>query len=120
MVHLGLFIDLVGRRSPVDDAPHGVDDLGPAAVVEGDREGEAGVVLGELHALVHAPDESLRDSPVAASDETDPDVAGVELVLAAQKDLFVEVDQEAHFILRALPWQKHDMTQNTNCYLKAG
>ena len=27
----------------------------------------------------------------------------MEFVLAAQKDLFVEVDQEAHFVLRALP-----------------
>ena len=51
---------------------HGVDDLGPAAVVEGHGEGHAPVVLGQLDRLVHAPQHPLGHPPVAAAGEADP------------------------------------------------
>ena len=95
--------DLFCRGARIDDATHGIDQFSPTAVVEGDRECESRVVLRELERLVHAPDQPLRDPPVAAPREADPDVALVQLVAALEQDLFVEVDEELHLLLGAPP-----------------
>ena len=50
-----LLVDLVGLDALGHQGPHRVDDLGPAAVVEGDGERHAPVVPGQLDRLVHAP-----------------------------------------------------------------
>ena len=48
-----------------DERPHGVDDLGPTAVVEGDGERHRRVVAGQLDRLVDALEQPLGHPPVA-------------------------------------------------------
>ena len=68
----GPLVDL-GRRHPGgDQCPHGIDDLGPASVVEGEDERHTPVVLGQVGRLVHLAQHPSRDPPVPASGEDGP------------------------------------------------
>jgi len=46
----------------VDDALHGLDDLGAAAVVEGDVQGDPGVVAGERNSIEDLPRQAGGDA----------------------------------------------------------
>ncbi len=83
--------------------PHGVDDLCPAAVVEGERQGQATVVPGQRDRLVLFAEEPSRHPPVPAPSEADPHAPVVQLVAPAHQDLPVEPHEVAHLIDRAAP-----------------
>src|SRR3990170_8687159 len=56
-----LLVDPLGRHPVLDDPAHGVDDLLAAAVVEGDVDGDAGVVFRELDRVLDAAAEVGRE-----------------------------------------------------------
>src|SRR4051812_26538777 len=99
----GAFVDLLGRHLVGDDVAHGIDDLGPAAVVEGDGQRHASVLLGQRPRLVHALDDAAGYSPVPTPDEADANAPVVELFGPADEDLLVEVDEEPDLVGRASP-----------------
>src|SRR5581483_10205119 len=78
-------------------------DLGPTSVVEGDGEGHPPVLLGQGRRLVHVPDDVPGHPPIASAREPDADAPLVQLVAAADEDVFVEVDEEPHLVGRAPP-----------------
>ncbi len=78
--------------------PHGVDDLGPAAVVEGHGEGQGAVGLGELDRLVHAAQHPPRDPPVPPPGEADAHALFVQLVAPAHQQGLVEPHEVADLV----------------------
>ena len=66
--------------------PDGVDDLGPAAVVEGEGEREAAVARRQGDRLVLLGEQPPRHPPVATAGEADAHAALVQLVAPAQQD----------------------------------
>src|SRR5207248_6781827 len=99
----GPLVDLLGGHLVGHQAAHSVHDLGPTAVVEGDGERHALVLLGHGEGLVHTPDDAAWQPPVAAADEADAHTAVVELLPPADEDVLVEVDKESHLVGRAPP-----------------
>ena len=99
----GLLVDLVGRDPVGHQPPDGVDDLGPAPVVEGHGQGAPPVAGGQLDRLVHAPQHPLGHPPVAAAGEPDPDPLLVQLVAPAHQQALVEPHQVADLVGRPAP-----------------
>ena len=83
--------------------PHGVDDLGPAAVVEREGQRQPAVVPGQRDGLVLLGEEPARHPPVPAPGEADPHAQLVELVTPAHQDLPVEPHEVAHLVDRSTP-----------------
>ena len=99
-----VFSSILAGRDPLGhDGADGVDDLGPAAVVEGHGHDHPAVVPGELDRLVHAPEHPPGHPPVAAPGEADLDSLLVELVAPAHEQRLVEPHEVAHLVGRAAP-----------------
>ena len=97
-------VDLRGGYAGGDDRFDGVDDLGPAAVVEGDRKRHGPVVRSEGDGLVHAPDNPAGHPPVAPADEPDTNSPPVQVVAPPGQQLVGDdAQQEADFLVWAPP-----------------
>ena len=98
-----LFGDPVRIHAFLDERLDGVDDLGPPAVVESDRQGQRAVVLGELDRLVLLTDQSFWDAPITAAGETDADTKFMQFVASVFEDRLVEAHQVSNFVDRPAP-----------------
>ena len=100
-------VDLLGTDPALGrllrDRAHRVDDLGPAAVVEGEREREPAVGPGQLFALLDAAADAAGDPSAAPADEPDPHALAVQLVAAGDEEPLVEVHEEADLVERPAP-----------------
>ena len=85
------------------DLAHRVDQLGPAAVVEREREREPAVARGQRLGLLDAAQHPARHPPGAPADEPHPHALAVQLVAARDEQPLVEVHQEAHLVERPAP-----------------
>ncbi len=94
----GALIDLFGRDALGHDGPHGVNQLSPTAVVEGNGESERAVALGEFNRLVDATQETLGNPPVTTADEANANTLGMQFVAAAQKQRFVKSHEETNLV----------------------
>ena len=99
----GLLVDLVGRDALTHDLTNGVDELGLAAVIERDREGERAIPLREFDGLVDSPEQSFRDPPITTADEPDAHALLVEFIASAHQQRLVETHEIAHFVDRSTP-----------------
>src|SRR5579875_2796098 len=77
-------IDLLRRNALGDDAAHGIDDLGAAAVVEGETERHARVVGGELFGVAHLLLQPARERFEPA------DMAHTDAMLVQRADLALD------------------------------
>src|SRR5947209_7866839 len=84
------------------EAAGGVEDLGPATVVEGDEQRDATVALGQRLGPAHLLDEPLRD-PLAAADEAHPNPLLMELGRLACDPSREHVHQALYLFGRARP-----------------
>jgi len=87
----------------VHEALHGIDQLGPAPVVERHGEGQAAVAPGHLLGVVYQANESPWHPPVASADEPDAHVSLMHLVATVDEDLLVEPEQELNLVGRSSP-----------------
>ena len=81
----------------------GIDDLGPASVVEGEGQRESAVVSGQCRRFVLASQQPPRHPPVAPAGETDAHSLLVQLSRRRSEDLLVEPHEEAHLVDRPTP-----------------
>jgi len=87
----------------VDEALHCIHQLSPAAVVEGDGEGQTSVAPGHLLGVVHQANKSPWYPPVTSADEPDAHVPLMHLVATVDEDLLVEPEQELNLVGRSSP-----------------
>src|SRR5215471_7693832 len=103
----GAFADLVrvepSRRHLVADDAGGVDQLGPPAVVEREREGHGAVAASELFRVGDLAAQPARDPSAPPADESHPDATVVELVAPAEQQVLVEVHEIPHLVDRSAP-----------------
>ena len=100
----GPFVDLGRAHTGRHHGLHGVDDLGPAAVVERHSQGHGPVVRREGAGLVHPLDDPTWYPPVPPTDETDADAHLVQLVSPAGEELSGDdAEKEADFLVGPAP-----------------
>ena len=89
--------DLAGDRAD------GVDDLGAAAVVEGERQREPAVRARERLGLLDALEHTARHPTTTPADEPDPHPLLVQLVAPLDQQPLVEAHEEPNLVERAAP-----------------
>src|SRR5262249_61731182 len=102
----GALVDLgrieLARGSLAGDRPGGVDDLGAAAVVDAELQGEPVVVAGVLLGVLQLVDDAAPQ-PRPASGPADAHPGAGQLVAPAPDDILVEAHEEADLFGRAPP-----------------
>ena len=99
----GALADLVGRDAFGHDLLDGIDDFGPAPVVERHGERAPSVVSGEADRLVHPSEHPLGHPPVAPPGKADADPFVVELVAPTKQQALVEPHEIADLVGRPAP-----------------
>ena len=95
-------VDLVGGHAALDQAPEGVDDLGPAGVVEGDVQQEPFARLGRRQGIGDRA-AGVRRELVEPSQEADADTLLRQLGRLALDRVLEQLEQAGHLVVRTRP-----------------